>query len=571
MKNNFVKVLVICAILFSMSCGHGNGGKNNPNNPPKPPTPLKELHVKTLTVHKANAITGTVVIPEDKAKVEKGDIELEFNEWKPEKKAFTITPETITLANKGDKATFKISTNATSEFAAWNQEITVIRSSGATADKTMEECLATLASMLTWNNSITDKDIILPGSILGFDGLTITWESSNEKACTKQGVITRDLEDVEVTLTATVKYKGETRTASFKVTVARIMLLTKKKVVNGKDIISKLDFSEKGSLLVDKNNEEELGKYEIKNIDRNSKTIRLALKEIKDYANGGKLTKIDDISSNLHKLEAKVVEATFGETYKKLFKASTILWEDIKTYIIGVSKANSQDGTTTIDTDEQVFDYIKNVYNAIATSYQEFQALNENDKTTRLKAFLTTMKNNVCDRNAFQEEIKEEDIFGILLEDRKLSMENHSMRLSKEKDFSYVLEKTTDATYPEGYKLLMTAIHQKDKAWHEQNGNYHTANSKLGLEAEHFRKNSGLVARFIYENQDQNVETYRGIISNGEFLSKNAKEVLVKATIKDEKTDKIEFTITEEKITQGSILRGMHELKFYPELIGFQE
>ena len=571
MKNNFIKVLVMCAILFSMSCGHGNGGKDNPNNPPKPPTTLKELHVKTLTVHEANAITGTVVIPEDKAKVEKGDIELEFNEWKPEKKAFTITPETITLANKGDKATFKISTNATSEFEAWNQEITVIRSSGATADKTMEECLATLASMLTWNNSITDKDIILPGSILGFDGLTITWESSNEKACTKQGVITRDLEDVEVTLTATVKYKGETRTASFKVTVARIMLLTKKKVVNGKDIISKLDFSEKGSLLVDKNNEEELGKYEIKNVDRNSKTIRLALKEIKDYANGGKLTKIDDISSNLHKHEAKVVEATFGETYKKLFKASTILWEDIKTYIIGVSKANSQDGTTTIDTDEQVFDYIKNVYNAIATSYQDFQALNENDKTTRLKAFLTTMKNNVCDRYAFQKEIKEEDFFGILLEDRKLSMENHSMRLSKEKDFSYVLEKTTDATYPEGYKLLMTAIHQKDKAWYEQNGNYHTANSKLGLEAEHFRKNSGLVARFIYENQDQNVETYRGIISNGEFLSKNAKEVLVKATIKDEKTDKIEFTITEEKITQGSILRGGHELKFYPELIGFQD
>jgi len=569
MKNNFIKVLVICAILFSMSCGHGNGGKDNPNNPPKPPTPLKELHVKTLTVHKANAITRTVVIPEDKAKVEKGDIELEFNEWKPEK-AFTITPETITLANKGDKATFKISTNATSEFEAWNQEITVIRSSGATADKTMEECLATLASMLTWNNSITDKDIILPGSILGFDGLTITWESSNEKACTKQGVITRDLEDVEVTLTATVKYKGETRTASFKVTVARIMLLTKKKIVNGKDVISKLDFSEKGSLLVDKNNEEELGKYEIKNIDRNSKTIRLALKEIKDYANGGKLTKIDDISSNLHKHEAKVVEATFGETYKKLFKASTILWEDVKAYIIGVSKANSQDGTTTINTDKEVFDYIKNVYSAIATSYQDFQALNENDKTTRLKVFLTTMKNNVCDRYAFQEDIKEVDIFGILLEDRKLSMENHFARLSKEKDFSYVLEKTTDATYPEGYKLLMTAIHQKDKAWHEQNGNYRTANSRLELVAEHFRKNNSLLARFIYENQDQNVETYRGIISNGEFLSKNAKEVLVKATIKDEKTDKIDFDIIEEKITPGSILRGGHELKFYPELIGFQ-
>ena len=571
MKNNFIKVLVMCAILFSMSCGHGNGGKDNPNNPPKPPTPAKKLNVKTLTVHKGNAITGTVVIDENKTKVEKGDIELEFKEWKPGK-AFSITPETITLANKGDKATFKISTNATSEFAAWDQEITVIRSSGMNADKTMEECLATLASMLTWNNSITDKDITLPETIQGFDGLTITWESSNEKACTKQGVITRDLEDVEVTLTPTVKYKGETRTTSFKVTVARIMLLTKKKVVNGKDVISKLDFSEKGSLLVDKNNEEEMEKYEIKNIDTKAKTIRLALKEIKDHSNGGKLTKIDDIFSNLHKHEAKVVEATFGKTYKKLFKASTILWEDIKTYVIGVSKANSQDGTTAINTDEEDFDYIKNVYGAIATSYQDFQALNENDKTTRIKAFLTTMKNNVCDRNAFQEDIKEEDIFGILLEDRKLSMENHSMRLSKEKDFSYVLEKTTDATYPEGHKLLMTAIHQKDKAWHEQNGNYHTANSRLELVAEHFRKNSGLVARFIYENQDQNVETYRGIISNEEFLSKNyAKEVLVKATIKDEKTDKIDFDIIEEKITPGSILRGGHELKFYPELIGFQE
>lgn len=569
MRNSFIRTVFMCAILFSMSCGHGNGGKDNP---PKPPTPAKKLNVKTLTVHKANAITGTVVIDENKTKVEKGDIELEFKEWKPGK-AFSITPETITLANKGDRGKITISTNATEEFEAWKQEITVIRSSGMDVSKSMEECLATLSSVLLWNNTITDKDIKLIDTVPNFDGSTVTWASSNEKACTKQGVITRDLDDVEVTLTATVTYNGETKTVTFKVTIARINLLTKKKIVNGKDIISKLDFSEKGSLLVDKNNEEELGKYEIKNVDMNSRTIRLALREIKDYSNGGKLTKIDDIFSNLHKHEAKVVEATFGETYKKLFKGSTILWKDVKAYVIGVSKANSEDGTTAINTDEQVFDYIKNVYSAIATSYQDFQALNENDKTTRLKAFLTTMKNNFCDRYSFQEDIKEEDIFGILLEDRKLSIENHFTRVSKEKDFSYILEKTNDsAIYPEGYKLVMKAIHQKDKAWYEQNGYYHTEDSKLGLEAEHFRKNSGLVARFIYENQDQNVETYRGIISNGEFLSKNyAKEVFVKATIKDEKTDKIEFTITEEKITQNESLKRLHALKFYPEVIGFQD
>lgn len=569
MRNSFIRTIAMYAIVFSVSCGHGNS--NKPEDHQDPPTTLKKLNVKILKVHKLNAITGVVVIPEDKTEVKEGDIELEFIEWKPT--SFNMTPETITLANKGDKATFKISTNATSEFEAWDQEITVIRSSGMDVSKSMEECLATLSSVLLWNNTITDKDIKLIDTVPNFDGSTITWESSNEKACTKQGVITRDLDDVEVTLTATVTYNGETKTVTFKVIVARIMLLTKKKVVNGKDVISKLDFSEKGSLLVDKNNEEELGKYEIKNVDMNSKTIRLALREIKDYANGGKLTKIDDISSNLHKHEAKVVEATFGETYKKLFKGSTILWKDVKAYVIGVSKANSEDGTTAINTDEQVFDYIKNVYSAIATSYQEFQALNENDKTTRLKVFLTTMKNNVCDRYAFQEEIKEEDIFGILLEDRKLSIETHFMRVSKEKDFSYILEKTNDSvTYPEGYKLVMKAIHQKDKAWYEQNGYYHTEDSKLGLEAEHFRKNSGLVARFIYENQDQNVETYRGIISNGEFLSKNyAKEVFVKATIKDEKTDKIEFTITEEKITQNESLKRLHALKFYPEVIGFQD
>jgi lipoprotein len=567
MKNSFIKVLVIWLIVFSVSCGHGNGGndkKDKPNNPSEPPTTLKKLHVETLTVHKANAISGTVVIDESKTKVEKGDIILEFKEWKPGK-AFSITPESISLPNKGDKATLNISTNATSEFATWNQKITVIRSSGMNADKSIEECLATLGSMLTWNNSTTNENIILPGSILGFNGLTITWESSNEKACTKQGIITRDLDDVEVTLTATVKYKGETKVVKFKVTVARIELLTKSKTVNGKPYIYKLDFSKKGTLIISEAGKEK-SKHEVKDIDVKTKHVSLTLKETLHENN---LVSINDLFAKSRKQSIAITEAQFGALYKKLTKANSIDWDDFKKYIIEIDKAESTDGSSSLDTDEKIFDYVHLRYSKIAENWGAFQALDKDQKTQAIKGFLTWLKNAIASTYNLTN-TTEDNIFELISEERKLENEYHSSKLSSTKVCMYVLEKTTDlATYPEGYKFLATAVYDSSKNWNEQHGDYCTEKAapvNLVLEAGHTMKDGRLVCTLIYEDNTSNTHPYRGVIASNKFEGSNYEGNRLEATLNDSKDKNLSLNIT----TDGT-LKGNHVLKFVADTIGFKD
>lgn len=70
--------------------------------------------------------------------------------------------------------------------------------------------------------SAVTKDLTLPTTFENIDGLTISWESSDDNVIDNEGKVTRPAvgeDDAVVILTATIEYNGQTKTKEFEVTV----------------------------------------------------------------------------------------------------------------------------------------------------------------------------------------------------------------------------------------------------------------------------------------------------------------------------------------------------------------
>ncbi|MBE5938378.1 MAG: hypothetical protein E7265_10165 [Lachnospiraceae bacterium] len=87
-------------------------------------------------------------------------------------------------------------------------------------NSTVESYIAQIVSKLNLGDVENVKeDISLPKNV---GGATVQWQSGNESVITSEGVVTRGLEDAEVTLTANITYRGKTANKQFNVTVAKV-------------------------------------------------------------------------------------------------------------------------------------------------------------------------------------------------------------------------------------------------------------------------------------------------------------------------------------------------------------
>lgn len=563
MKLSFVKFLIALVVFFSFSCNHGNRNNKPDGNqvvPPKAPT------VKIFTVYEKDVKNNRVLIPTDENEVRKANIKLEFEEADAPKE-FNVSPELLVLEKAGDKGTIVVSTEATKGYKACTFTVTVIRSSGITGEKTIEECVAALESYISWNGTVTEKDIALPSTVAGFDDSSLVWKSSDEKVCSLNGEITRDLEDVEVTLTCEVSFKGNKMTTSFNLIVGRIKELSKKKDVNGSPYVYKLDFSTKGMLSILENGKEKF-KHEVKNINTKTRSITLKLKETLENANGGNLITLEDLLSHRRAYSIKRTEALFGSAYKNLAKASAIEWDDFKKYVVGIDKAESSNASSNLDTDEKVFNYVKVRYQSFGENWDSFKVLDVTQKTKAMKGFLGWIKTYYIYGDMLNN-INDENIFEYISKDRELADKYSVAKLGSSKVCKYVLVKTNElTTYPEGYKFLATAMYDSSKNWNEQNGDYYTGKSTsvaISTEVGHVRKDGKLVSSLYIENSG-NSEPYMGIITGNEFVSYSQGAEILKATLNDTKDKKLTINIT----TEGS-LKGKYELDFLPDTVGFKD
>ncbi|MGP1520187.1 MAG: immunoglobulin-like domain-containing protein [Treponema sp.] len=575
MKLSFVKFLIALIVFFSFSCNHGNRNNKPDGNQivppkvpkvPKAPKAPKDPKVKIFTVYEKDVKNNRVLIPTDKNEVRKANIKLEFEETDAPKE-FKVLPESLTLEKEGDKGTIVVSTEATKDYNACSFTVTVIRSSGITGEKTIEECVAALESYISWNGTVTEKDITLPSTVAGFDDSSLVWKSSDEKVCSLNGEITRDLEDVEVTLTCEVSFKGNKMTTSFKLIVGRIKELSKKKDVNGSPYVYKLDFSTKGMLSISENGKE-ISKHEVSDINTKTKSVTLKLKETLDNVNGGNLITLEDLLSHRRAYSIKRTEALFGSAYKNLAKASAIEWDDFKKYVVGIDKAESSNASSNLDTDEKVFNYVKARYQSFGENWNSFKVLDVTQKTKAMKGFLGWIKTCYIYADMLNN-ISDENIFEYISKDRELADKYSVAKLGSSKVCKYVLVKTNElTTYPEGYKFLATAMYDSSKNWNEQNGDYYTGKSTsmaISTEVGHVRKDGKLVSSLYIENNG-NSEPYMGIITGNEFVSYSQGAEILRATLNDTKDKKLTINIT----TEGS-LKGKYELEFLPDTEGFKD
>ena len=236
----------------------------------KTEAPKKQtLHIKTLTIHGKSAASGMVTIPTDKNQVIKDNITLEFLEegdGVPESRSFSMSPESVSLANAGDKATLTLSTQETEKYNKWELAIEVTREKTGGQEKTIDDCVATLTSQLTWAGIAVDKPISLPATVTGYDNSTVAWTCTDEHVDAATGKIKQDLANITVELQAKVMWKGQEKTVTFNVTVQRLKRI-KWITERGQTKIEHVaDLSKDGVLLYSEDNKPCL-EFEIKNVD----------------------------------------------------------------------------------------------------------------------------------------------------------------------------------------------------------------------------------------------------------------------------------------------------------------
>ena len=403
---------------------------------PKKPS----LNVKTLTIHGKSAASGKVTISTDKNQVIKADIKLEFLEegdGVPESRSFSMSPESVSLANAGDKATLTLSTQETEKYNKWELAIEVTREKTGGQEKTIDDCVATLTSQLTWAGIAVDKPISLPTTVTGYDASTVEWSCEDEHIDIATGKIKKDLIDITVEIKAKVTWKGQNKTVTFTVTVQRIKKIkwTVEYSHGGKGEYE-VDLSKDGVLQYFSSNKLKR-EYEIKNVDVKGKKLILKLIKEEDRFSKELLT-ADEYIQKEQKRHNESIERHFGLKYVELENKTNITWDDLKAYLI-----HSGYNYTGLNTnDEQAFDNFKRgkVNENYQGSFDDFKGLSPAERDKVVKDFLKRYKNEEAFVAGLAENLPTTE-FVTQLKNHKLKMSTiYYMGSFEDKTYQYTLE-----------------------------------------------------------------------------------------------------------------------------------
>ena len=415
---------------------------------PKKPS----LNVKTLTIHGKSAASGKVTISTDKNQVIKADIKLEFLEegdGVPASDDFAIYPESVSLANAGDKATLTLSTQETTKYAAWELIIEVTRAKAEGEEKTIDDCIDALTSQLAWAGIAVDKPISLPVTVTGYDGSTVAWTCADEHVDATTGNITQDLANVTVEVQAKVAWKGKEKTVTFKVTVQRLKKISWK---DGQGT-TEIDLSKEGILLYSLKNDPRF-EFEIKNVDVKAK--RFTAKILKRKKNVDKLKSIDEIIEFQVEDRIKLLENFF-----KLEEKENITWEELKKYVaFSIGHIN--------DDDNFLFPKFKDKsgYNG---TLEAFKALQPSERNKFVKVFIKAFQNKSAVRYGIDKNLPTQDFLAQLKVKVKESITIYFKHMGKEFTWGYVLEKkNNDPSYPDGYAFEAKTIYDPQRQWYDQ-------------------------------------------------------------------------------------------------------
>ena len=286
------------------------------------------------------------------------------------------------------------------------------------------------ADSLTIPSSVS-SDMTLPKTVDGYAAAVVTWTSADENiikiednGSDEKGVITKDIVDRKVKLTAEVQYKSATAIKEFDVNVSHIEEIS----FETSDSIYKYEFT--GTEVIytsaDKANNKihygyKCGYSEVEPKLKKAVFIKTAL-----YLNGKWMTK-QYIESLLNQILAEL---------NRLKNKNPLTLGDFKTFysIMPGSKENP--------TDDDIFGFLS-VIGALGNK-TDFDGLSEAEKTAKLKACISVFESS-------------------FLMQKALISTQFSPAF-----YRYELTKQSDGTYT----FSAAGMYDSGKSWYEQNGRY---------------------------------------------------------------------------------------------------
>ena len=471
MKNfikNFVGLSIAALAITLISCSQPAGGNSDtgnggitPSAPQETPVEkaLKELSVSPKKVFK---LTNKVTLPTTTS------VSGVTITWAASPEGYIETAGTdIGKIKKRDTEDKSITLTATAVKDGENKTktFTVV----VCAENT-EPSAQDFADALMISSSVS-SDMTLPKDIAGYTA-AITWKSANESIIKietvggdEKGVITQDIVDRKVKLTAKVEYKSETATKEFDVNVSHIEEISSETSHS----IYKYEFTgtEVTYTVINKDdNKISYGyKYGYSEVDPESKKA-LFIKTA-SYMNGKWMTK-QDFESLLNQLTVEL---------NRLENKNPLTLGDFKTLVSMISE-EMKDAP-----DEVIFTWLNGMSGGVLGEETDFDGLSETEKTAKLKSCISVLK----------------ELFR--MQEFLTSEQFSSAR------YTYDLMKKSDGTY----EFSAKALYDSGKSWYEQKGDYNyegESETIKWIELQGYKIDSGIfLSLSLRKNDNKRYET----------------------------------------------------------------
>jgi len=424
------------------------------------------LTIKTLTVHGVPVgADGKVSVKQTFAKVEAKDVQLTFNQSDAPTPSFAGLPLTLEI---GKNVSFTISTTATQKYTAFSTTVTV-----TPVEKTVDECITALGNQLAWKDTVVSSDISLPTTVTGFADSTIGWKSSNAEYIDNKGKIgKKNIVNVPCEMEATVNWKGQTQTAKFTVTVARLKKIreAKKENVLGQpnvDCIYTIDLSTENTLKYSKKAgngaDTPICEFAIESVNTTNGGLVAKLTKFADHGSPQTLDEI--IQEKLNKFFSKI-DKEFNPEYFKLKKNDNPQWDDIKAYLL------ARGVVTNDDDNDAMFARFKQD-SRYTGNWASFVALSAEQKKTHITKMLKDIKTPHCLNTGVPVNTADDKLVASLKEALRKKESIPLKHKGKTWKYTYTLTQTNETTrWLDGYSFEAKSIFDASKQWYDQLGSY---------------------------------------------------------------------------------------------------
>lgn len=455
----------------------------------------------------------------------------------------------------GKEFSFKISTNATDKYEAFNKTVTII-----VKREIINDCIKALGNRLAWKEKVVNEELSLPNSVEGFEGSTVTWKSKSPYLNDAGKIMMRNIVDVEAEMEAKVTWNNASKATTFKTIVKKIEKIRDVLKGGGLTVTCTADFSKDNILkywrTLPNANDELMLEFEIKEVDAANSLLVAELK--KKSIGTNKLLACEELIKSKVKQYLDGLDKVFSSKYFALKNNNNPQWQDIEDYLTSTGIITNED-----DSIDKKFNKFKGLSD-YQGSQPEFINLQPSEKQKHILNMLNVLRDEACDKLKVARTTNDDKLLDTLKK-ATLSQQGISARhYFREWKYRYEIKKSDNADkYPDGYSFTAKAIFDATKEWYNQLGFYGHADagnksSLKMLEADGMMQ----IESEIYDEQAKHQSN--GVVKTGNTFELRTtgtnKQLIFNVQKSSTATDSVEVKIT------GGVTKDL-QMQFNPYTI----